>query len=268
MAGDQGNESRALNRERRENNQERFLRGLFEASETMEKIDSVLGGARFAQLAAWLQALDIHANPGHQAFSYYVGDQKKQEFVWLMLASCGVELQSAWNMVRLAHLAPAKRSLRVALEHCSAAIVEGMPISLVREVWRECPKDDLPIREMFLPRNYRDPNASSKPLISSSMFPSVLFKLLPLLPEWNEEKAAELKKYVDEHLHPFAHGSAQNVSAYLIPTSDRNPVFGAVFHEEAIPFYQAAADEVLDSAKLHVSVLESASDYLREGAIS
>jgi hypothetical protein len=268
VADEKGDESRVSSRERRENTKERFLRGLYEASETMEKIDCVLGRERFARLAARLKTLDIHASPEYTAFSHYVGDQKKQEFVWLMLASCGTELQSAWNMVRLAHLAPAKRSLRVALEHCSAAILEGVPISVVREVWKDCPKEDLPIREMFLPRNYRNPGASSKPLIPSSTFPSVLLKLLPQFSQWDESKVAELKQYLDEHLHPFAHGSAQNVSAYLIPTSGTNPVFGSVFREDGIPFYQAVADEVLESAKLYSGVLNSASEYLRRSSAS
>lgn len=268
VAGESVNEARASNCERRENTKERFLRGLYEASETMEKVDCVLGRDRFVRLAARLKTIDIHASPEYTAFSHYVGDQKKQEFVWLMLASCGAELQSAWNMVRLAHLAPAKRSLRVALEHCSAAILEGVPISVVREVWKDCPKEDLPIREMFLPRNYRDPSAPPKPLIQSSTFTSVLLKLLPKFSAWNESKIAELKQYLDEHLHPFAHGSTQNVSAYLLPTSDTNPVFGAVYHEDGIPFYQAVADEVLESAKLYSGVLNSASEYLRRSSAS
>jgi len=250
----------------RVNTVESILAGFSTLPSTMNDVDKVLGPNRLNNFAKMLKEIDNHADPRMPSFNGNVLETKKKDFIWLQFAAAGQELMLAWNLVRLAAPAAARRSARVALEHLSMGVLEGIPIDVIRENWKELPKKKVPLWMMTLPPSTFDKSASNIPLIPSNKFPHILQAVLPTFPGWDSEMAQQLGDYVRSHLHPFAHGSA-NALAYMISgTSVENPIMGNVFDFQHPEIYTELADELIYIAAMFQNILIGANSYLtRQG---
>lgn len=255
--------SGAHENEHRENTSERFLSTLLDVHQCIDCVDRAIGLERFRRFAEVLRALDLHADPEKTGFNQHVGESRDRAFVWLQLAFCGTELQTAWNTLRLVNLGAARRCVRVALEYFSTAVAAGMPISIVRSQWPRLPRNKIPVWRMSLPRHYDKPENPGEPLIAGATFPHILMAIIRLFPEWSEEKVADLQRYLNTNLHPFAHGSAQGGAYFLSMTSERLPVVGAVFDPDHPELYVSLAEEIIDLGGQFDQILNSACRYLQ-----
>jgi hypothetical protein len=182
-----------------------------------------------------------------------------------LLISAATELETAWNVLRLANIPAAQRQGRIATEFIALAVLIFVP----REELASLPKKKAPISKALQKYPGKsiiqlaepiqvDPNDPRKgePLVrATEVFTSFLFVAEKILgvPSEIVTGIGDYRKYVQ---HPASHGSREVIWDHFEGFNTRTKSAGAYLTRKRYPSIRFEADQIINLAQFIVDILD------------
>ncbi len=239
----------------------------------MHRVDTAIGSKAVAEFGYALARLLAHADP-HVSRLIQATSSYQQPKVVMAVFNAATEMETAWNVLRLANIPASQRQCRVSAEFVAAACLYAIPLRVLRDQPASVPVASLlkkhpnePLEELMQAHLHGEgPEASVEPArLKAHAALESLLQLLATPIGFPEERIQQFRKYRNQVLHSAAHGSAE-LTAFHFENFELTapPRTGAYFSPDRVPSYIEQAAQLTDFTNLLTDVLCRVANYIRE----
>jgi len=240
----------------------------------MEKADHVLGVRRLGKFSKAVSRILYHIEPSLEGLNSYRETDDYGAQRTTLIISAATELETAWNLIRLANMPSAQRNGRVASELIAIVVLSCVP----RNELEKLPKKQAPIsnalrqhpnKSVFdifepIPIDPADQRKSKPILLSTDFFKSFLHTAEVIL----EVPSGTLHSFKDYRIyvqHPASHGSSEVVQHYFEGLNARTKKAGAYLPKRRYRSLRFEADQLIALVEFLADILDwTAYQYLRK----
>jgi hypothetical protein len=201
-----------------------------------------------------------------------IPSRDQQARVMVAVMNAATELETGWNLLRLANLPASQRQCRVAAEFVAAACLSAIPAPVLRAQPASVPVAALlnkypnaTLEELMVPKIIGEGlDAEIKPAtLKAQDALESLFHLLSTPLGFPEERIQQFRKYRKQVLHSAAHGSAE-LTAYHFESFalSKPPRMGAYYSPDRDSSYAAQAAQLSGFTDLLADVLSRVASYI------
>jgi hypothetical protein len=231
----------------------------------MHKADQVLGIRRLQRFCRAISRILYHIEPSLEGLNAHFRESRLGADITTLLISSATELETAWNVLRLANTAAARRQGRVACEFVAVAVLLAIP----REELAKLPKKQAPISYALRqnpsmsvldlyeanPANGSSSSRSGLFVPASRFFKSFLYVAEQIL-KMSSETIQGLGDYRDHVQHPASHGSSDVIWQHFEGFSARRKEAGAFLVGRRHPSIRFEGDQTINLAVLLADILD------------
>jgi len=256
------------------NTPEKVLSNIRTTHIRMSRADQVLGIRRLTKFCNAVSRILYHIEPSLDGLNSTHGVIGHGADITTLLISAAMELESAWNVLRLANIPSARRQGRVASEFIAIVVLLCIP----RNKLVELPKRKAPIsyalrqnpsKSVFdlyepIPVDPTDERKLKPILLATKFFTSFLYvaEYLLKIPSQTIQSFRNYREYVQ---HPASHGSSDVVWHYFEGFNARTKLAGAYLSKKRYPGIRFEGDQLIALAELLADILDwTTYEYLKK----
>jgi len=250
------------------NSSQRVKDNIRTASSRMRRVDNLLGEQRLLQFADGAARILAHGEPSGDGLCAVLADKGVRLEAFIQLFNAAVELETAWNAVRLCNVPASQRQGRVACESIAVAVLFSLPSSTLRDLplgdpladWLRAHPDKTAV-DAYEPRLVSaDEPQRMQPAVNATHFFSSFVKVAELVLQLPPDVLQGIRQYRERVQHPASHASAE-LFTYHFETLASGAA-GAVFDPKRSATYVQAADDLSQIAHLLADILDRATQHL------
>lgn len=231
----------------------------------MNKADQVLGIRRLEKFCHAVSRILYHVEPGLEGINAFQQETGYGADIATLLISSATELETAWNVLRLANTPAARRQGRVASEFVAVVVLLAIPRSELSNL----PKKQAPISyalrqnpsmsvfDLYEATPDDAPSSSKSGLFlpTTKFFKSFLYvaEHILLIPPDTLQAMSDYREYVQ---HPASHGSSDVVWQHFEGFSSKRKEAGALLVRRRHPTIRFEGDQLIDLAALLADILD------------
>lgn len=250
------------------NSSQRVKDNIRTASSRMRRVDNLLGEQRLHEFARGVARILAHGEPSRDGLCAALVDRGARLEVFIQLFNAAVELETAWNAVRLCNVPASQRQGRVACESIAVGILFSLPTSTIRSLPREVPlakwlqdhRDKTAVDAYKpLPPTAGQPQ-STQPPVNATQFFSSFVKVAEVVLCLPPAVVQSIRQYRKRVQHPASHASAELYTFHFETLA--SGAAGALFDPKRSDTYVHAADDLTQIAHLLADILDRATQYI------
>lgn len=248
---------------------ERVIQNIQSTPTQMKRVDEILGEQRLLHFAQGLARLLAHVESSSGSLCGAMKDRGTRTDVMMQIINAATELETGWNVIRLANIPASQRQGRVAFELIAVAVLAVLPLPTLKNLPREvhlarCLQDnpDKTVIECYRPTLKDKGNTQvAEPLLDATKFFSSFLDIAERLLGIPKQSVDEIRAYRKQVQHPASHGTAE-LSSYHFEAFQHGGAAGTVFDKRRSESYILAADKLGNLAHLLADILDHVTHYL------